>query len=90
MGSFDEAIRLTKEAHDRYLPLNKLDLRDPENELLVGAIRNNLASYFAKTKQEKGRARGYAKYIKSIAHKYPQETEEWEKTYEEVLKTFPN
>lgn len=90
MEFLDEAVRLTKEAHDRYLPINKLDLRDPENELLVGAIRSNLASYFAKAKQEKDRARGYAKYIKSIAHKYPQETEEWERTYEEVLNTFPD
>lgn len=88
--SLDEAIRLTEEAHGRYLPLNKLDLRDPENELLVAMIRNNLASYYAEANRERDRARGYAKYIKSIAHKYPEKTELWEKTYKEVFAAFPD
>jgi len=90
LKSLDEAIQLTKEAHDQYLPLNKLDLRDPENQLLVAAIRNNLASYFARAKREKDLARGYAKYIKSIAHKYPKKTAVWEKTCKEVLDAFPD
>lgn len=88
MEDLEEAILWTKEAHDVHAL--ELDEREPENELLLGQIRNNLASYFALTKKERDLARGYAKYIHNISHKYPKEGETWEETYKEVFETFPD
>lgn len=88
MEDLKEAIQWTKEAHNVHA--RELDEREPENELLLGQIRNNLASYFAQTKEEKELARGYARYIHNISHKYPQEGETWEETYKEVFEAFPD
>jgi len=83
----EEAIQFTKEAHD----LTKgLDEKERENQRLIGAIRNNLASYFAEAGYEKDLARGYAKYIYKIRHKFPENSETWEQTYNEVLEAFPD
>lgn len=83
----EEAIRFTKEAHDL---AKGLDEKERENQRLIGAIRNNLASYFAEAGRERDLARGYAKYIYKIRHKFPENSETWEETYNEVLKAFPN
>jgi len=83
----EEAIRFTKEAHDW---AKGLDEKERENQRLIGTIRNNLASYFAKARCEKDLARGYAKYIYKIRHKFPENSETWEKTYNEVLEAFPD
>ncbi len=88
MGDLKEAILWTKEAHDVHA--HELDEREPENELLLGQIRNNLASYFAQTEEERELARGYATYIHSISHKFPAERETWEATYKEVFEAFPD
>ncbi|MBA7561382.1 hypothetical protein ES708_03020 [subsurface metagenome] len=88
MGDLKEAILWTKEAHDVHA--HELDERELENELLLGQIRNNLASYFAQAKEERDLARGYATYIHNIRHKFPTERETWEKTYKEVFEAFPD
>ena len=87
MNLLQEAIEFTKEAHDL---ANDLDEKERENQRLIGAIRNNLASYFAEAGQDKDLARGYAKYIYNIRHKFPEQSETWEKTYYEVLEAFPD
>lgn len=86
-GSIEEAIRLSKEAHGY---TEKLNEADPKNRLLIGDIRNNLASYFAEAKQERELARGYASYIHKISHKFPKRRETWEKTYKDVVEVFPD
>ncbi len=93
LGFLDEAIRLTEEAHDKWA--YALDEKEPENQELIGTIRNNLASYFAAkgseaTDHEKKLARGYAAYIHKISHKFPKHRETWEGTHQEVLTAFPD
>ena len=87
MGSIEQAIRLTKEAHGY---AQELDEREPKNQLLIGEIRNNLASYFVQVNKEGGLARGYAEYIHKKSHKFPKQRETWERTYNEVVKAFPD
>lgn len=88
-GHIEEAIRLTEEVYDHYT--QRLSEIEPENELLIAEIRNNLACYYAlkKDMDKKDLAKGYAEYIHSISHKYPQHREAWERTYREVAQVFP-
>lgn len=88
IGDLKEAIQWTKEAHG--IHARELDEREPENELLLGQIRNNLASYYAQAGEERDLARGYAAYIHGISDKYPAERETWEGTYKEVFDAFPD
>ncbi len=85
----EQAIDLTRRAHDRYA--RELDERERENQLLIGAIRNNLAYYLAHRGKPEDRnlARGYAEYIHSISQNFPEEREEWEDTYKFVLQVYP-
>ncbi len=84
----DEAIRLTEEAHDKWA--YALAEKEPENQNLIGSIRNNLAYYYSQTGQKREFARGYAAYIHRISHKFPKHRETWEETYREVLAAFPD
>lgn len=88
-GHKKEAIDLTRITHDEYS--SKLPEKEPENELLIAEIRNNLACFYAEQKDKKNKdlAKGYAAYIHSISHKYPEQRETWERTYHEVAEAFP-
>jgi len=88
LGFRDEAIRLTEEAHDEYA--SRLDEKEPENQELIGTIRNNLAFYYSQTNQKRDFARGYAEYIHKISHKFPKHRETWENTYRQVFEAFPD
>lgn len=87
-GFLEEATRLTTEAHEDHA--RGLDERDPEDQLLIAALRNNLASYFAEARENRDLARGYATYIHSNSSKFPKQREIWEKTYKEVFEAFPD
>lgn len=88
LGFRDEAIRLTEEAHDKWA--YALAEKEPENQELIGSIRNNLAYYYSQTNQKRDFAWGYAAYIHKISHKFPKHREIWEGTCREVLATFPD
>lgn len=83
-----DAIDMTEKAH-RYA--SELDERDPRNERIIAAVRNNLAWYFANRgrSQDRGKARGYAQYIHARSQNFPEEKEEWEDTYREVMRVYP-
>jgi len=85
----EQAIDLTRRAHNTYA--RKLDERERENELLIGAIRNNLAYYLANRggSEDRNLARGYAEYIHARSQNFPEEKEEWEETYSFVLQVYP-
>jgi len=85
----EQAIDLTKGAHD--VCARELDERERENELLIGAIRNNLAYYLAKRGRPEDRSlsRGYAEYIHSRSQNFPEQREDWEDTYRFVLQVYP-
>jgi len=87
IGNIEQAIRLTEGAHEY---AQELDERERKNQLLLGEIRNNLASYFVQAKKERDLARGYAEYIHKKSHKFPKQREAWEKTYNEVVEAFPD
>jgi hypothetical protein len=83
----EQAIEVAKRVHDAITP--RLDQEDPTNQLIIGSIRNNLASYLAHVKKEGELAKTYARYIKSISQKFPEVAETWEQTYREVFEAFP-
>lgn len=88
LGFPKEAERLTAEAHEEHA--RGLDERDPDDQVLIAAIRNNLASYFAEAKENRDLARGYATYIHNKSSEFPKQREIWEKTYKEVFEVFPD
>ncbi len=87
MGNIKQAIRLTEEAYEY---AKELDKSKPNNQLLLGEIRNNLASYYAQTKKKADHAKGFAEYIHKNSYKFPEQREAWERTYNKVLETFPD
>ncbi len=86
MGKIDQAIKLTEEAHGY---AQELDEKELKNQQLIGEIRNNLASYYAENRQEADIAQGFAAYIHSISHKFPEQRAAWEDTYRKVFEAFP-
>ena len=86
MGKVEQAIRLTEEA---YGYAQELDERERKNQLLLGEIRNNLASYYAQTKKKADLAKGFAEYIHKNSYKFPEQRETWEDTYRKVFEAFP-
>ncbi len=87
MDNITQAIRLTEEAYEY---AKELDESKPRNQLLLGEIRNNLASYYAQVKKNADLAKGFAEYIHKNSHKFPEQRETWERTYNAVLETFPD
>lgn len=86
IGHNEQAIRLTEEAYEY---AQELDERDLKNQLLLGEIRNNLASYYVETGQKADIAQGLAAYIHNISHKFPKQRAAWEDTYRKVFEAFP-
>ena len=86
MDKIDQAIKLTEEAHGY---AQELDEKELKNQQLIGEIRNNLASYYAENRQEADIAQGFAAYIHSISHKFPEQRAAWEDTYRKVFEAFP-
>ena len=87
-GLLEDAIEATERAH---IYASELDQRDPRNEQIVGTVRNNLAWYLARRGriEDRGRAQGYAEYIHLRSGRFPEEREEWEHTYREVMRVYP-
>lgn len=84
----EDAIDVTEKAHEY---ASALDEHDPRNEWIIAAVRNNLAWYLADRRrpQDRDKARGYAQYIHVRSQNFPEEREEWERTYEEVMRVYP-
>jgi len=87
-GLLEDAIEATERAH---IYASELDQRDPKNERILGTVRNNLAWYLARRgrTQDRGRARGYAEYLHLRSGRFPEEREEWEHTYKQVMRVYP-
>lgn len=86
MDKIDQAIKLTEEAYEY---AKELDESKPGNQLLLGEIRNNLASYYAQTKKKADLAKGFAEYIHKNSYQFPEQRETWEDTYRKVFEAFP-
>ena len=84
----EDAIEVTERAHEY---ASALDERDPRNERTIATVRNNLAWYLADRgrPQDRDKARGYAQYIHLRSQNFPEEREEWERTYEKVMQVYP-
>lgn len=85
----EQAITETERAYSRYAV--NLDEGERPNQLVICAIRNNLAYYYAERQrpEDKKLARDYAEYINNKISIFPESRETWEDTYNFVLERYP-
>lgn len=85
----EEAIRETEYAYSSYAI--HLDEKEADNQLVICAIENNLAYYYAERQRPEDRdlAREYAEYIRKKIPAHPHEKVTWEDTYKFVLQQYP-
>lgn len=81
------AIDLTERAYEKVL---KLDVSERINEKLKCQIMNNLGYYLAERGEEKDRdfSKTCAYYIMKRIEKFPDKREEWQGTFNEIIKKY--
>lgn len=88
-SDLEEAIRETEFAYSSYAI--HLDEKQSDNQLIICAVRNNLAYYYAERQRPEDRnlAREYAEYIRKKIPTHPLKRVTWEHTYNYVLQRYP-